>query len=419
MVSRMMLGGMAAVLVFGCASAAGPQTGLPELAAVGVQRQLPASDAPVGAVTAGVAAFGYALAKASAEPGRNWVGSPLSVAYAFAMARAGARGETAAQIDRLFGFPDNGLHDAFNAVSRQEITVSGPPARSRDGSKAPVVCLANGLFVANNQRVQAPFLDTLAASYGAGVRRVDFTSPAATRAINDWVRQQTADRITKLFDRLSPDTRLVLANAIYFKADWVSRFGKWPSGPDRFTQADGGTGEVAMMHSQDPIRYAEAAGWQAVELPYVGGRLAMWVLVPTGRGAPLDLLAPPALAQVAAGLHTEAVDLALPRWDFGTTLDLTSVLPKLGLTVPFNPGLADFSGMIPGAYITQVVHRANITVDESGTEAAAATGIAFAVSAPPPPRVTVHADHPFAFAIVDSDTQLPLFVGQVADPGAA
>ncbi len=417
MVRRSVLGGLVAVLLVTCASAA-PRTGLSELAAVGVQRQMPGADAPLSAVTDGITAFGYALSKASAEPGRNWVSSPLSVAYAFAMARAGARGETAAQIDSVFGFPAAGLHDAFNALTRQQVTVSGPLTRTQDGSKTPVVCLANGLFVAPGQHVQAPFLHTLAASYGAGVRQVQFGSPAAAQAINDWVSAQTAGRIKKLFDDLDPMTRLVLANAIYFKAGWVNRFGKSPTRQDSFSRADGTTVQVPMMSSEEPMRYAQAAGWQAVELPYVGGRLAMWVVVPSGRGSPQDLLAPAVLAEVATGLRAESVRLSMPRWDFATDLELDKVLPKLGLTAAFLDRQADFSGMIPGVFIGQAVHRANITVTESGTEAAAATGLGFPMSAPPPARVVVRADHPFAFAIVDVTTRLPLFVGQVADPSA-
>jgi serine protease inhibitor len=147
----------------------------------------------------------------------------------------------------------------------------------------------------------------------------------------------------------------------------------------------------------------------------------MWVLLPVGSGQPLDLLAPATMTQVGKAMRPKRVDLSLPRWDFGKDdqIALETVLPRLGMTLPFEPGRADFSGMtdMKKLYIAQAVHRANITVDEDGTEAAAVTGIAIEpVSAKPGPEVTVRADHPFAFAVVHKPTGAPLFIGQVADP---
>jgi serpin B len=278
-----------------------------------------------------------------------------------------------------------------------------------------MVAVANGLFAQAGLPVGREFLHTLAAQYGAGVRTVDFGSAQATETINAWVRTQTADRIRRLFDSLDPATRLVLANAVYLKADWARPFAEYPTTKEAFTRADGSTVRVPTMHLQATLRYAAGPGWQAVELPYAGGELAMWVLLPTDGAAPGPLLAPATLRTVADQLHDQRVAVALPRFDFATDLDLVTALQQLGLHTAFGPD-ADFSGIVPGLFISQAVHRANITVDEWGTEAAAVTGLAFAISAAPPPQVTVRADHPFAFAIVHRPTRAPVFMGVVAQP---
>jgi serpin B len=244
---------------------------------------------------------------------------------------------------------------------------------------------------------------------------VDFRSPEAIEIIDAWVREQTADRIKKLFDELDPDTKVVLANAVYFKADWALPFAEHPTTTASFTRADGSTVRAPMMRQEGDLRYATSDRWQAVELPYAASGIAMWVLVPTDETTPAELLAPDTFADVATGLAAGRVDLSMPRWDFATDLDLIPPLRDLGMEAPFEQR-ADFSGMLPGVWIDQAVHRANITVDEWGTEAAAVTGLGFGESAPPPPDVTIRADHPFAFAIVDTNTRTPLFIGHVADP---
>jgi serpin B len=172
-----------------------------------------------------------------------------------------------------------------------------------------------------------------------------------------------------------------------------------------------------MMHSQDELRYATGTGWQAVEVPYAGGQLAMRILLPAPGQAPGPLLAPKTMSAVAAALHTDNVGLSLPRWDFASDLDLVPALKALGLTLPFTAN-ADFNGISPGLFVDQAIHRANITVDEWGTEAAAVTGISFATAGKAPAKIQMTVDRPFAFAIVHTSTGVPLFMGQVADPSA-
>ena len=394
------------------AASAAAEAAVPTVTVPGAHRVLPPGDAPVRTLAGAVAGLGYEVGRASAGPHENWVLSPLSLACAFGMVRAGARGGTADQLDRVLGFPATGLHDGFNALTRR-LAATAPLRADPDGPRPPIVRIANGLFPQQGLTVGEPFLRTLAEQYGVGVHPVDFSRHTAVEAINAWTRQQTAGRIHELFDNLDPGTKLVLANAVYLRADWRLPFDETASAP--FTRAGGDPVSVPTMHQVAPLRYADGPGWQAVELPYAGSDLAMWVLVPAAGTPPDDLLAPASLARIGTGLDKQVVDLAMPKWDFGTTVDLVPPLRALGLTAPFEPD-ADFSGIAPGLFIDRAVQRATITVDERGTEAAAVTGFAMTASGLVGQPVKVRADRPFAFAVVHVPTGTPLFVGRVADP---
>ncbi|MFI0418104.1 serpin family protein [Spongiactinospora sp. 9N601] len=389
------------------------------LTAEGVSREVAPADAPVPQVVQGMTAFGHSLHAKVAKPGENTVISPLSIAYAYGLARAGAAGETGARIDQVFGFPGQGPHTAFNSLTADIITVDGVPPKpdrgerdaAQDGEPAdPIVGIANGLFAQHGLPVKPGFLKTAKSQYDAGLHAVDFAGEA-TKTIDKWVTEQTAGRINKLFDSLDPATKLVLANAVYLKADWEKPFTAEPAQKAPFTLADGSRKTVELMKQSGNFRYAKGSGWQAVELPYAKSDLAMWVLVPDAGGAPGDLLKAETLQQVGSNLADTRVGVFLPRWDFGTDLDLMPPMSALGLGAG-----GDFSGISDGLTLKQAVHRANITVDEHGTEAAAVTGLAFPVSAAPEAETTVRADHPFAFAIVHKKTGAPLFMGQVSDP---
>jgi serpin B len=413
--------GLAAGLVLVTLAACGGSPTVPTLTVEDVSRQQPAKGAPVGGVAEAITKLGYQLESRAAD--RNFVVSPLSIAYAFAMVRAGAGGETAAQLDQVLGFPPTGLHDAFNAITRQVVTADTPPAkprkRGKDGApQPPVVCVGNALFPQQRQPIGEQFLRTLAAQYGTGVHPVDFAAGKATDVIDEWARRQTAGRIKKVFDSLSPNTKLVLANTLYLRADWArSVFAQGSVTQDPFSRADAGTVRVPTMHAEAELRYAAAAGWQAVEVPYEGEQLAMRILLPPPGQAPGRMLAPETMSAVTAALHTDYIGVSLPRWEFASDLDLIPALQALGLALPFTPA-ADFTAISPGLYVYQAIHRANITVDEWGTEAAAVTGLAMAVSGKVPPKIQVTVDRPFAFAIVHTATGVPLFMGQVADPSA-
>jgi serine protease inhibitor len=432
----LLLGGLGIPVLAACGQlpGGGGSGGVRLVVADDVERVDPPGGTKVAPTVDGMTSFGHALVAKAATSADNFVASPASIAYAFGMVRAGALAGTAAQIDRVLGYPADGLHPALNVLTRQVVTTdkapprpSGKESRKPDEQpEPPVVTVANGLFAQEGFELKEPFLRTLAQHYGAGAQTLDLHAPEAADAINDWVREQTAERIDKLFDEIAAETVLILANAIYLKADWASPFEQQATRDDTFTRADGSTVRAPMMSRTGSMRHASASaveggdGFQAAELPYAGGELAMWVLVPTGDQDPTGLLDPRMLRHAADGFQPGRVRIVMPRWDFATNLQLKPALEELGMTEPFSDTAANFAGMSDDPlFIGQAIHRATITVDEWGTEAAAVTGVAMDVtSAPVGEPIEIRADRPFAFAIVHLPTKTPLFVGQVADPTA-
>jgi serpin B len=271
------------------------------------------------------------------------------------------------------------------------------------------------------------FLDALARHYGAGMRLVDYAADAeaARSQINAWTSEQTRGKIDQLIPEgvLDALTRLVLVNAVYLKAPWEQPF---PPGtrPRLFTRADGSMVQVPTMAAEiTGARYGRADGWQAIELRYAGNDLAMTVILPDRGTLPAfeRQLDGDRLARVLQSLTpVEAVDLWLPKWRFQTSASMKDTLTELGMPTAFDDEFADFSGMTTQEklFITAVLHEAYIAVDESGTEAAAATAVVMTDSAArlPTPVVTMVVDRPFLFVIHDLATATPLFIGRVTDP---
>jgi serpin B len=387
-----------------------------------IRRVATDADAPTAATVAGLQQFATDFYRVAAKQDENFVFSPLSVAYAFGMLQEGAKGETKRQIDQAFGFP-HGVAEAFNALTKGLVTSTAPPVVTPKPSNgqnpppaAPVLTIANAMFPLVGYPLEQAFLDTLGEQYGSTVHPMDFAHPdTALAAINHWADVHTAGRIREIFKYLDPTTRLVLANAVYLKASWPEVFTE--AGTHDF-RAPGGPVQLPMMERKNDFGYASATNWQAVTLPYFGGRLAMRVILPTGSRTPAQLMTPDVLA--AAGRTKKAdVDVVMPKWDFDTDLDLKQLLPKLGITDVFGP--ADLSGITTAEalFVNQALHKANIAVDEAGTTAAAVTVIsAVPLSATVPANRPIEftVDRPFVFEIVDTSTGAPLFVGSVADP---
>jgi serpin B len=410
--------GLALALLVSAAAcgSSGTEGGGVELVASDRARQEPPAAAPTGEVVAGLDGFAGRAERILAREAGNTVLSPMSIAAAFAMAEAGARGSTVDDIARAFGFPDQpGLHEAMNAL-----TAALDDAQSDDVTLA----LANAVWAQSGFEIERGYLDTLATQYGAGVRATDFVDdPGGSReAINGWVAEATRDRIPDLLgeDAISDDTRAMLVNAIYLKAAWDTPFSEDTTADAPFHRGDGSTVDVPTMHARGlRARYARGDGYTAVELPYVGDSLAMLIVVPDdpaaldgGTGVRL-----PSLGEVASDLTAGRVNLALPKWETRAALDLGPLMTELGLAIPGG----DLSGIAPDLEIGTAVHAADITVDENGTEAAAATAVGVELTAAPvedrPVDVTV--DRPFLFEVRHVESGAPLFAGRVTDPAAS
>ena len=370
-------------------------------------------------------AFGFDLYRelARGAGSADIVVSPASIAIALAMARAGARGETAAQMDavlRSIGSDEGAA--AINALD-QALTGRSGSFRARDGKSYDLALrIANAPFAQRDLKLEPAFLDALASRFGAGVRLVDYKTDAegARRLINGWVDEQTEQRIPELLAPgiLDALTRLVLVNAIYLKAPWEVAFPEASTKPGPFTLPDGSTVDVPMMSVAESFAYAEGAGWRAVELPYVGEALALTIIVPDDFADFEGRLGADTFALVTAALAPHQVDLAMPRFETETKADLADLLIALGMPLAFDPFMADFSGITTEEqlFISNVIHQANISVDEKGTEAAAATAVVMRTTSAPGERVELRVDRPFLFVLRDVPTGAVLFLGRILDP---
>jgi serpin B len=349
--------------------------------------------------------------------------SPASIALALAMARAGARGETAAEMDRVLR--RLGADDHADAANALDAALNGRSGTFKDGSGTSLevaLRIANTAFGQRGMAFEQTFLDALATRYGAGLHVVDYRADpeAARRAINGWVDERTERRIRELLAPgvISELTRLTLVNAVYLKAPWLTAFTKDATQPGPFTRPDGTTVQAQLMRRGGSLPYAEGRGWRAVELPYVGGALAMTVIVPQDLAAFEAALDPDSLANLVQSLQLRTVDLAFPRFGIETQAGLADLLIELGMPLAFDPDHADFSGIsaTERLFISAVIHQANIDVDEKGTEAAAATAVVMDVTSIPADPVTLRVDRPFVFLLRDVPTGAVIFMGRVTDP---
>jgi serpin B len=403
-------------LLWGCATpAAAAGIGL----ATANATRAPGNEQDASAAATAVTAFGLDLYRVAGEKGGNLVISPASIAIALSMARAGANGLTASQMDQVMHATADGAK-GMNSLDQALSALSGT---FRDDSGKSVelrLHIANTPFAQKDMSLEAAYLETLATHYGAGLRLVDFKSDSqeACKLINGWVSDQTEKRIPKLLDSLDPMTRLVLVNAIYLKAPWETRFADSATKDAPFTTAGGSQVTVPTMNATIGARYASGSGWQAVEVPYVGGSLAMTIIVPDDLTAFERSLDAGTYAQIAGALSSTEVSLSLPRFKTETHVDLADMLVGMGMTDAFDPDKADFSGITTDEilYISNVIHQANISVDEKGTEAAAATAVVMRATGMPAEPVTVRVDRPFLFAVRDTRTGAVLFLGRIVDP---
>lgn len=381
----------------------------------------PAPDAvdAIAPVVQGNTEFAFDLFHGLGSGATNSLVSPFSISMAMAMAWAGASGNAEQEIRTVFHFGDPIVtHAGMNALSRAA-TVAGVDL---------VSTIANALWVAPTITPLAPYLDTLAVNYGAGVGVVDFSHSAAAAAqIDAWVSDQTNDTIPTLLSPmdLSPNTTAVLTNTLYLKAKWEKAFDASSTTDQPFYAADGTTPTVKMMRQVELFQYAAEAGFQAAALPYIanqGHAFDMVVLAPTGDLATFEASLDAAeLDRITASMKAQQVDVAMPRFILRSSFHLRDTLTALGMPTPFEDELA-FTKIAdnpsPGS-ISDVVHQVFMSVDEVGTEASAATAVIFkdgGVSFNPTPPPVIRLDHPFLLVIRHPVTGTVLFLGRVTDP---
>ena len=339
------------------------------------------------------------------------------------MMYAGARGETARQMEEVFRYqlPADQLHPAFNVLDLA-LSSRGEGSGGQDGGKFRLN-IANAIWGQKGFAFLPDFLDELAENYGAGMRAVDFADdPEASRtAINDWVSERTEDRIRDLIPQglINRLTRLVLANAIYFNAAWHLPFDERRTSSEPFQLPDGDRVDVPMMRQTETFNYTlhETHQTQAVELLYAGEEASMMIFLPAkGKYDQFeDALSAGLVSEISKQLRPIRLRLSIPSFEFTSEFRLAETLAGMGMADAFDPQSADFSGMdgTKDLYLSAVVHKAFVKVDERGTEAGAATGGTIGVTSLPP---AFTADRPFIFLIRDLATDAILFVGRVMDP---
>ncbi|MDP8995213.1 MAG: serpin family protein [Pseudomonadota bacterium] len=390
-----------------------------------------AAEAPPALVPAGqeraalaraTLAFGLDLYRRLGERERNLFLSPVSVAAAFGLVQPGARGETAEEIARTMRWPLAGerLHAALGDLLRDL-------ALDEEGRR---LVIADALWVQQGYRLQPDYVAALGTHYGARASAVDFARrPAEAGAeISAWAQRSTNGRIRNLVGPrdLTPDTRLVLTNAVWFKADWLIAFSPNATHDRAFRVAGGAPVTTRFMRQRTSFRYLEGPGFQAAELPYRGEETAMILFLPRDpQGLPAlerALTAERLAGWVDAlrGSERRYLDLILPKLRMETRYDLPPTLAAMGMRLAFSRN-ADFTGIteVERLKLDRAIHQTFLLVDEQGTEAAAATAISVVpVSARPEP-VPFHADRPFLFLIRDNRSGAILFIGRIETPPPA
>jgi len=356
--------------------------------------------------------------------------SPYSISVALGMAYAGADGDTETAMRETLGFSlAEETHPTFADLQSQLDERATTDAGTPDEGDVDAFQLevANALWGEADYPFAEEYLDLVDEQYGGGVNHADFANDHETERerINDWVATKTEDRIEELVpeDELSRHTVFVLTNAIYFMASWEREFDPADTTEAPFTALDGTASTVSMMEQNLRTNYADLPNAQAIELPYVGGDVSMVLLVPDDGAFETvqTALSGSTLFGVFEALDTARGDLRMPKFEFEFDAELSKILGAMGMGEAFRPE-ANFSTMVATStdlMIDSVSHKTFVSVDEEGTEAAAATAVGGVPISPPPESFDLTVDRPFFFCIRDRPTDAILFFGQVTDAGAA
>ena len=354
--------------------------------------------------------FAFDLLAQANRAGDNLFLSPLSASMALGMTINGAAGETWNQMRDVLG---------FGSLTQEEINASYESLLELIVGLDPSVetAIGNSVWTRLGFPVHSDFLDAVRESFDAEVAELDFANPAASARINEWVKTATNGRIEDIVPVVIPaNVVMYLINAIYFKGSWTFRFDPSDTRPQPFYLDDGSTRSVSLMTLREEIPYLENDRFQAVDLPYGGRAFSMTVLLPQ-QGVSVDSLAATldaaAWEDIPDGFHDTDVQLFLPRFRMAYERTLNDDLAALGMIDAFDHR-ADFTRLSPvgGLFISEVKQKSWVEVNEEGTEAAAATAVTFAESAPP----AVRADRPFLFFIRERLSGTILFAGKLASP---
>ena len=391
-----------------------------------------ASENAVNSLVHGNTAFGLTLLSSLAAdaPGENQFFSPYSVSIALAMTYAGARGETRDQMYDTLRFPLGGdsLHAAFGKTD-EKIESTAERANSDPDEGTPFeLTTANAIWGQTGYPWRDDFLGTLRTYYGAGLHVCDFEQHAeeSRKTINDWAAEKTNNKIENLLPNgaLAAMARLVLTDAIYFKATWADTFSKRLTKSKPFTTLDGTNVRVPMMSQSGSFPYAEVDGHQLIELPYVGNEVGMAVILPKEGtfSEYTDSLTADRLATILDEMETTEGTVSLPKFTVKSSFKLKETLSTLGMERAFSSN-ADFGGMADlektreSLEIGDVFHKSYIDVDEKGTEAAAATAVTVVDTSAPMNPFEMVVDRPFLFLIRHEPTGTTLFLGRIVDAG--
>jgi serpin B len=377
------------------------------------------ADADMQKLSSGNNAFAFSLAKelGKEKAGENIFISPYSISTALQMVRAGAAGETKAEMDRVLGV--QGASGDALAKAYKDLD-----AGIRAGASNAVLNVANAIWYAPNVQLKPQFSALNDQYYGAKLSALDFTDPRASGVVNRWVEEATHGKIKQMIEGpMSGMTGAFLCNAIYFKGTWEKQFDAHETQDRQFHLAYGQQKAVPMMRQQRSFEYKETETFQAVRLAYAGSRLGMYVFLPGTNSTPQKLVEEFGAAgwekSVAGTFAKREGTLQMPRFKMEYKAELKAPLMTLGMQRAFRAGTADFSGMTTmPLYVDAVKHKSFVEVNEEGTEAAAATGITMKMTAigPATRPFQMIVDRPFVFVIEDQPSHTILFLGEVVEP---
>jgi len=346
----------------------------------------------------------------------NLMISPLSISVALAMAYNGANGDTKKEMEETLKL--NGLTtDEINASYKSLISAF----RSLD--EDVVFNIADAIFYANSFSVKQDFLNVNQQNYNAEVKDLDFGLSSSVDEINDWVADKTYNKILTIIDHLNPLDRMVLLNAIYFNGIWKNKFEEEGTHLLPFHKTDGTTVEVPTMRKEEKLDFISNNLFKAIKMPYGNGQYNMIIFLPqdgkNSQNVIDDLSAENWKNWMKEFSSEDHVVVTMPRFKFSFKVDLIDVLKKMGMLQAFQSDIADFSKISDeNLYVSSVVHKSYIDVNENGTEAAAVTSITFTTTSAgnDSPKIQFNVNKPFVFAITEDDTDAILFIGEVNQP---